>query len=508
VDSNVLWFCGWVLALIALFTVALRLPEWVLSRRNAVSRVAAGCIGVMLVVATIIFANVALTRHDEHFDLTRERVFTPDPMALEVIRSLESTVRVTYFFRADDPESKRAQHIVELLGQANPFLQVTTIDPDTDPSLAQSAGVKVYNAALLEAKGRRMIVHSTNEIDIAIGIQRVLREQRVEICFFTGHGEYPSDNYEFHTHVEKLGGHGAGHAHGATDAVIETVDHGIGRLRRSLEALGFEIRVIIPAVAGVIERTCRVVVDAGPQSPYSDIESAALAAYLKTGGSALLMYDLGFQVAPEHAELLARLGLRLDQGVVVDPGLHYASDHEMVAVTAYESHPVTERMSFSFYPGIRSLQQIQPADGITTSPLFYSSKKSYRQSIAGLTNQPDLSHAHDHSVERDAGPHLLAAASAGSYVSTDTAEFRAIVIGDADFATNSFYPYMSNNRLALAMVRWLAREAENAPVAARIPVRQTVELTNLQQRALLLWLVVGLPGAIASIGVWVWWRRR
>lgn len=505
---NFLWFGGWVLALLALFTVALRAPDFVLGRRNAISRAIAGIAAVTLAVAVALLATAALTRHDQHFDLTRERVFTPDPNALEVVASLERPVRLTYFFRADDLEGKRAQHIVELLAQKNHLLDVTTIDPDTHPTLAQAAGVKIYNAALLEADGRRLIVHSTDESDIAIGIQRVLRAERIEICFFSGHGEYPSDNYEFHTHVENLGGHGSGHAHGAADAIVETASHGVGRMRRSLQALGYEIRVITPAIAGKIDPTCRVVIDAGPQSAYSAIESSALTTYLESGGAALLMYDLGFRIAPEHAALLAQFGIRLEQDVVIDPVLHYASDQEMVAVTAYESHNVTERMSFSFYPGIRSLRRIQPANGITLSPLFYSSNKSYRQLLTETADHVGADRSHQHQVAREEGTHLLAAASSGSLNGLSNGQFRVIVVGDADFATNSFYPYMSNNRIVLAMVRWLVREEGSAAVAPRIPVRRTVELTNRQQRALILWLVVGLPCLIASVGTWVWWRRR
>ena len=67
---------------------------------------------------------------------------------------------------------------------------------------------------------------------------------------------------------------------------------------------------------------------------------------------------------------------------------------------------------------------------------------------------------------------------------------------------------MSNNRIALAMVRWLVGEEHNVPVAARIPVRETIELTNQQQRSLFLFLVVGLPLAIACVGLLVWWQRQ
>ena len=506
--GNIFWFGGWLIAVLILFSAGLKLPELGLRRRKRLSRVCSGCGALILVVAVAIFTSAALTRHDHHFDLTREHLFTPDLKALEVIESLTRPVRLTYFSRADDLEGIRAQRIVELLAQKSKFLDVVIIDPDINPRLARSAGVQAYNAALLEADGRRLVVKGTDETEIALGIQRILREERVEICFLDGHGEYPSDNYEFHTHVEKLAGHAMGHTHGAAEAVVQTISHGVGRFRGSLESLGYDIRVILPAVDGKIDARCKVIIDAGPRSAYSAIESAALASYLESGGSALLMYDLDFLIGVEHMRLLERLGLRLDKRMIVDPGLHYAADQEMVAVTAYEDHRITERISFSFYPGVRSLERLIPGDGITIIPLFYSSKTSYLQEFRdGIAIKRAEALAKQENID-ERGPYLLAAASSGSFSSTSTREFRVIVVGDADFASNSFYPYMSNNRIAIAMVQWLAREESKALVSSRIPVPKTVNLVNQQRLAFILWLVVVLPCSIAGIGVLVWWRRR
>lgn len=499
-----LWFAGWLVAMGALFSAALRAPQFCLSRRSPVLRFAACVCALGAALAVTAFANMALTRHDTHFDFTRESVFTPAADALEVIARLDRPVSLTYFYRSDDAEGERARHIVREMARRSDLLQVTTVDPDRDPTLARTGGVKFYNAALLEAEGRRIIVRSTDETDIAIGIQRVLRVREVEICFLRGHGEYPSDNYEFHTHVEQLGGSGAGHSHGSATAVVESAGHGVGRFRRALEALGYAVREVTAAIAGAIPETCRVVIDAGPKTPYSDIETAALKAFLEAGGAALLLYDLGFQAAPAHAALLSRLGLVLRNELVSDRKLHYASDAEMVAVTAYESHPVTERMSFTFFPGVRPLQILDATGDIVVAPLFSSSPAAIAQAF------PAPDHHHDSLATRrePARAQLLAAAVSGNLHPDKEQPFRVIVAGDSDFVSNSFYPYMSNNRLALAMVRWLAREEGNAPIAARIPVPPAVTLTSAQQRVLFVLLVVLLPALVVAVGAWVWWRRR
>jgi hypothetical protein len=150
-------------------------------------------------------ADVALSLHDAQIDLMREKVFTPSQRALAVVDRLNRPVKLTYFFQGQDSNGRRAKDIVESMGRRNPLLEVKTVDPDKEPTLAENFGVKVYNAAVLEADGRRITVRSIDESEIAIGIQRVLRERVVTVCFIEGHSEYPIDNFQFHTHFEGYG---------------------------------------------------------------------------------------------------------------------------------------------------------------------------------------------------------------------------------------------------------------------------------------------------------------
>ena len=64
---------------------------------------------------------------------------------------------------------------MESLGRRHPRLSVRTVDPDKQPRLAETYGVRLYNAAVLEADGRRIQVRGTDDGDIALGILRLLR---------------------------------------------------------------------------------------------------------------------------------------------------------------------------------------------------------------------------------------------------------------------------------------------------------------------------------------------
>jgi hypothetical protein len=505
---NTLWFAAWLVALGILFALGLRLPL-----QPRLRRLPALVYGAGVVVATLglaLLANVALTLHDAHFDLTREAVFTPSKQAADVVDRLGHDVTLTYFFQSQDPEGRRAKDMVEVLGRRNPRLRVRTIDPDKQPTVANTYGVRLYNAAVIESDGRRIQVMSTDENQIALGILRVLRERITMVCFIEGHDEYPMDNFEFHTHFEGVAGHG--HGEGAS-ALVQMRAHGVGRMRRALESLGYDVRRIVPATLTAIPPDCAAVIDVNPRTTYLPSESDQLVTYLARGGSALLMFDLGFVVEPRLAVALRSVGLVVEQDVVIDPLDHYATDPEVVAIPVYEPHPITQKVALAFFPGIRSLSMLPPPSGVSSTALFRSSADSYSHAIQPLgERQPGREASAASAPAAPTAPRrrVLAAAVEGIWpeAAPGTRPFRLVVVGDGDFASNSFFPYMANSDLALAMVRWLVREDRSPSVLARMPVPPLVLLTRAQMQRIFLVIEVLMPFGIVAIGALVWWRRR
>ena len=502
---NSLWFLGWLAALLGLFAVAVRLPlQPRLRRLAAFGYTTAIVVGVVGVAA---LANVALVLHDVHFDLTREQVFTPSRQAENVVDALGQDVTLTYFYQAQDPAGKRARDLVEVLGRRNAHLRVRTVDPDKQPTVADTFGVRIYNAAVLQTDGRRVQVMSTDENQIALGILRVLRQRVTTICFVEGHNEYPIDNFEFHTHFEGL----AGHSHGeGGSGVVLMRGHGAGRMRRALEAVGYDVRKIVPATLPAIPPECAAVVDLNPRTTYLPGESDALTAYLAGGGAALLAYDLGFVLEARLAAGLRRLGIVVEQDVVVDPLDHYSTDPEVVAIPVYEAHPITRQVALSFFPGIRSIRLLAPPRGVTLAPLFRSSAQSYTRAVQPVAERQPDGGGPPTPPAAGKGRHVLAAAAEGTWPGSrpDARPFRLVVVGDGDFASNSFLPYMANGDLAVSIVRWLVREEHAPSVASRIPVPPLVLLTKRQMQRIFLAIEVVLPLGVVLCGAVVWWRRR
>jgi ABC-type uncharacterized transport system involved in gliding motility auxiliary subunit len=491
--GNLAWFVVVIAALLLLFAGGVQLPVARAGWRRLLAR------GGLVVVAAalVLLANIALYRHDVHFDVTRSHAFTPSPEAQRVIRSLTTDVELTYFYQKQNPAGRAAKRMVETMGRTSPRLHVRTVDPDQQPGLASRYGVRVYNVAVLEADGRRIQVVGTEDRDLALGILRLTRTEEKTICFAAGHSEYDIDNMEYHTHFEGV----HAHSHGAEGiGVVLMEQHGVGRLRRALESLGFTAKKVTLATAGRVPAECAALVEAGPRTMYSPLESRALEDYLERGGSALLMYDIDFPVEPSLAALLAKAGIRLAEGVVTDPLDHYFTDEQMVAVTRYASHPITRGLALTFYPGARPLEAL-PLPGVTVSPLFSSSAESYVRPARGR--------AKPEAAAEKRGARVLAIAAEGPWPGGSSGRpFRLVVIGDGDFSSNSFFPYMSNSDLVLATLAWLIGEERAPTMKPPVEVLPTVVLTNRQVRGIFLFTVLVLPGLAVAIGGVVWWARR
>ncbi|MGH7365979.1 MAG: Gldg family protein [Candidatus Rokuibacteriota bacterium] len=491
---NGLWFLVILGALLVLFAAGTRLP----SARSGWRRVLARAALVAAAAALTLLANVALYRHDVHFDITRSHAFTPSPEARRVVAALAEDVDLTYFYQKQNPAGRAAKRMVEIMGRGNSRLHVRTVDPDQYPGLASQYGVRGYNVAVLESADRRVQVTTTEDRDVALGLLRLMRGAEKTVCFATGHGEYDIDNMEYHTHFEGV----HSHSHGAEGiGVVLMEQHGIGRLRRALASLGFASRKVVLATAGGVPKGCAALVEANPRTRYAPPEGRALEEYLARGGAALLLYDVDFPDDSTVAATLGKIGVRLGDGVVTDPLDHYFTDPQMVAVTRYTPHAVTRGLALSFYPGVRPLALSPPPAGVTVTPLFASSSES--------SAPPVGRRAADGAARPPRGALTLALAAEGRWPDAAAgAPFRLVVVGDGDFASNSFFPYMSNGDLALSALAWLLREERAPTMRPPVEVLPKVVLTNRQVRGIFVVAVLGLPGLAVVLGGVVWWRRR
>ena len=326
--ADALYFGAWCAAMLLIFSLALRLP---LHLRGRLARLAnPGIVGAALGLALL--ANIALYRHDAHFDATVSGRFTPPPELETIARSLQDDVVLTYFYNSKDDYAYGAKQVLEVVARRHPHLTVRVLDLDTELVAARDYRVTLYNTVVVEAEGRRTQIENTVDLrQMAYAIERVLQRRVQTVCFVTGHGEL----------------YAAGHVHFGH---VESPPNALDRLKLAIETIGDSDRAIAPAMLPAIPEDCTVAADLGATSAYAPAEVQVLRDYLVRGGNVLLAYDPRFPVTPELSSLLDEVGLAVEDGVVVDPLNHYGTEQEQAAVPYYPPHPITAQSRLRCFP--------------------------------------------------------------------------------------------------------------------------------------------------------------
>src|ERR1700731_2980614 len=306
VDDTVadgLYFGAWCAAMLLIFSLGLRLP---LHLRGCLAHVAnPGIVSAALGLALL--GNIALYRHDAHFDATVSGRFTPPPELETIANSLQQDVVLTYFYNKKDDDAYAAEQVLAVIGRQQPHLRIRVLDLDTELTAARDYGVKLYNTVVVEADGRRTQIENTVDLrQMAYAIERVLQRGTRTVGFITEHGEHYAPGHVHYSHVETLGGDRPGRSD-----VLEAPPDGLDRLKVAIETIGYSDRAIGPARLPEIPEDCAVVADFGATSAYTPAEVQVLRDYLLCGGHALFAYDPRFSVAPELAALLNEVGLSI-----------------------------------------------------------------------------------------------------------------------------------------------------------------------------------------------------
>jgi ABC-type uncharacterized transport system involved in gliding motility auxiliary subunit len=156
-------------------------------------------------------------------------------------------------------------------------------------------------------------------------------------------------------------------------------------------------------------------------------------------------------------------------------------------------------LALSFFPGARPLEIVQAA-GVKLTQLAASSSEAYiiANRLENGFNPPPSARA----------TRIVALAAEGKLNEAARSPFRMVVAGDADFVSNSFFPYLANSDFVLAAIAWLTHEERGPTMKPPVEVLPTVTLTGDQMRGIFILTVLLMPGLIAFAGGAMWWSRR
>ena len=513
--TSILAVAGLALAGWGGYALRAELAGMFLHRRGEILLYTLGMVGVLVALSYLSM------RFPVRFDLTTTKAFSLTDPTVQMLKRLDRPVHVVFFA---DPMMRDTVEIYQQMARETDKLTVEFYDPMLNPAQARMRGVEFAGTAIYESEGRKMQVNGPTETDIANGILRISQGFQQTVCFLDGHGEPDPFSLESHDHSEG----NPGHTHGIGAKVVNHERHGMAKARIGLETLNYAVKKISLLQAGADLKQCTVLVMAGPKSPLLENEIKAIDRYLADGGNAFFMLDPFIRTGLEP--IVREFGVILDDDIVIDEASHFWTDVSSPAVTDYNRHEITRDLPLTFYPGARSLSPTpQRVPGTSVRPVVNSSKSSY-----GGTNRDRV----EFNKEKDqAGPLTIMVAVNRKAEFVETTEIvtgdhkaknaerpsplqpaaapdahiknsRVIVVGDSDFATNSFFHILGNGTLFLNAVNYLAAQENLIGLEPRARDAPRVNLTNRQMKATFFLAVILIPALLAAVGVAVWWKQR
>lgn len=496
------------------YLLRVEMRELVRQRRGEILLYTVGLIG--LLVAAAYFS----LRFPVRYDMTEARLFSLSTATVNMLQRLDKPIHIVFFH---DRMMRETMEIYEQMAEHSDQITVEFYDPMLNPAQARMRGVEFAGTAILESEGRKLTVNGPTETDIANGILRVSQGAQQKVCFLDGHGEPDPFSLESHDHTEG----NAGHSHGLGVKVVTHERHGMAKARHGLEALNYVVEKSSLYQGNSNLASCALLVAAGPKSPLLPAEVRAIDHFLTNGGHALFMLDPFIRTGLEP--ILRQYGVVLDDNLVIDEKSHFWADISAPAITDYNRHQVTQKLPLTFFPGVRSLSPTaERVPGTSVRPVINSSKNSYGGTnperaefdpatsrtgpltlMVTVNRRPEFVESTEAVVRRLREPDAPSE-SAARASPTDKASIpsRIAVIGDSDFATNSFFHILGNGTLFLNTVNYLAAQENLIGLEPRTYDRPQVNLTNSQMKGTFFLSIILIPALMAVIGIAVWWRQR
>ena len=425
----------------------------------------------------------------------------------QILAETHGDVRVTCFLPRKAPEFRAVARLLRGLeatarSVAGARLSVDYVDPRWEFGKASELVRKgAEEGTLLFRRGgrkvsvpvRELFLGATNDV-VAVGAQAVSSGEaacasallqlarpahRDVVYWTTGHGEASFDSYD--------------------------PEYGMSDVARDMMRDGYALRRLDLASSPAIPGDCAVLVVAGARDPFSRMETARLAGWMREGGRLLVLAAPGPNAGA--GPLLADLGVKVLPYRVVSPNTLAGSD---VVARDYGDHAVTRPLAGSTTVFAAPVPLVAGAgaraEATTYTELVRSDAASWGES------EPEVRPWTRDATSEPAGPLALAVAlERGGGVAKEIAlrPARLVVLGDPTFVSNGACRLRANaNRdVFLNAVAWLA--GLDALTASRTPGNAVV--TDMDRAGWVRFGLVsacGLPLALLCLGFVLFLRRR
>lgn len=419
--------------------------------------------------------------HEYHVshDITQSNRNTLTEGSVNVLKQMKGPINITVYVSQDDAYRKTINDFISRYQRAKADINVEFVNPAEDPKRAQEAGIKAEGELVVEYQKRsEHLVPAFVEQDMTNLLVRLARTSQSVVMYLDGHGERN---------------------------LIGLKNNDLGEFGKQLEKKGFKLANPNLTLAQEVPTNAAMLVVASPQVDVSPVEAKKIKTYIESGGNLLwLLDDVNLNGLDEVAQYL---GLELTPGMVVDlSSAQYGADSKIAFASSYADHPITRNfMLRTLFPEARKVDARDSYDlGWQVTKLIDVAPNGWLETgkIDGSPNFDDKTDIR--------GPINIAVALERKYGKKGQ---RVVVVGNANFLSNTFIGNGGNLDLGVNIVNWLAGDDRLITIQPRLLKDVNVIIpSDPWNRFVAVAVFFGfrlvLPILLLVAGIAIWWRRR
>ena len=431
-----------------------------------------------ILIISIALALIWITsRISISHDFTANKRHALSEQTVNAVKALQGPVDITAVV---GPSATQRDTLIELVSRYqlhNPLINLTFINPETDPERARQLNAAAGGELIVNGMGREQRLQSVSERTLTGALRQLNREGERNIAFVTGHEERSPTL--------------PGPSNWTT-------------LSSRLSSIGLNSNELSLVTHPRIAEDTDVLVIADPRRPYFPGELAGLLEYINLGGSLLWISEtnLNRQTGSGLAALGLELGIDLLPGTIIDTASQAAATGSVsfVVLNSFSQHPVTQGLTSPvLLPQAKALS-VTALAGQTLLPLLQTPEASWTE-----TGALEGAVQFDENTDEQIGP-LVVGVTIEREIQGRTQ--RIAVIGDADFASDQFIGNGANLAFAESLMLWLSGESDALSFVTMPAPDANLTLGSRSIVTISIALLVVLPLLLFITAALTLWRRR
>ena len=467
----------------------------VISRRVILSAVTAA--------VCVVLANLLALRNPAQIVLTQSADHSLSPLTKNVLRSLTNEVRAVVLFDRQADLFEPVKNLLTEYERTSPKLKLELIDIARDPTRAEAVQQELKmsvnspeNRVIFAANNTAKAI-SQSELSI-LDFSEFINTREARRTHFVGEQLFTSAiaavTQGRQTKVGFVIGHGE---HKASDTGGQW---GYSKFANILQQKDLHLQEIPLTGTNSIPADCRMLIVAGPRTPYSRGELAKLREFVGTGGSLFTLFNFYSLQRPTGLEnFLAGYDFEIGFNQVSDSKNEQSGQGGLLLVDDLGSHPITKPILGSrlqmLLPRSVGFPEAENDESPPGSILAHSSDAG--QAVGQIQGNKG-------SVEREGKIPLIAAKL---HANDGQPPARLVVAGDSLFLGNSAIEAGANRDFASLAVNWLLEREHLLAIAPRTVTEYRIDLSRAEMTSITWLLLLVLPGGTLGLGL-LWWRRQ